>query len=429
VSRIADVRAREILDSRGNPTVEVDVVLDTGETGRASVPSGASTGSREALELRDGGPRYRGKGVTRAVANVCGELASAVKGALIGGLDEQAALDQTMIELDGSDGKSRLGANAVLGLSVAAARAAAVAAGTQLYRWLADGREPLLPLPMMNVLNGGAHASNRVDFQEFMIIPTGASSFGEALRYGSDVFHALREVLDEASLSTGVGDEGGFAPDLDTNQQAVEMILRAIERAGYRPGEDLHLGLDVAASEFYTEGRYVAKGEGVAYSSDELIGLYEDWVGRYPIASIEDGLSEGDWSGWKRLTLALGERVQLVGDDIFVTNPSIIEQGIAQGVANSVLVKMNQIGTLTETLDALRCAAAAGYTTVISHRSGETEDTTISDLAAGRAAGQIKTGSLCRSERVAKYNQLLRIEEELGPAARFAGRAVLRLHA
>ena len=282
---------------------------------------------------------------------------------------------------------------------------------------------------MMNVLNGGAHASNRVDFQEFMIMPTGASSFGEALRYGSDVFHALREVLDEANFGTGVGDEGGFAPDLDSNEQAVEMVLRAIERAGYRPGEDLHLGLDVAASEFYTEGRYVAQGEGVAYSSDELIGLYEDWVGRYPIASIEDGLSEGDWSGWKRLTLALGERVQLVGDDIFVTNPSIIEQGIAQGVANSVLVKMNQIGTLTETLDALRCAAAAGYTTVISHRSGETEDTTISDLAAGRAAGQIKTGSLCRSERVAKYNQLLRIEEELGPAARFAGRAVLRLHA
>jgi enolase len=406
----------------------VDVVLDTGETGRGAVPSGASTGSREALELRDGGPRYRGKGVTRAVANVCGELAGAVKGALIGGLDEQAALDRTMIELDGSDGKSRLGANALLGLSVAAARAAATAAGTQLYRWLADGCEPLLPLPMMNVLNGGAHASNRVDFQEFMIIPTGASSFGEALRYGSEVFHALREVLDEASLSAGVGDEGGFAPDLDSNEQAVEVVLRAIERAGYRPGEDLHLGLDVAASEFYTEGRYVAQGEGVTYSSDELIGLYEDWVRRYPIASIEDGLSEGDWSGWKRLTQALGDRVQLVGDDIFVTNPSIIEEGIAQGIANSVLVKMNQIGTLTETLDALHCAAVASYTTVISHRSGETEDTTISDLAVGRAAGQIKTGSLCRSERVAKYNQLLRIEEELGPAARFAGRAALRLH-
>ncbi|MEE9280013.1 MAG: phosphopyruvate hydratase [Myxococcota bacterium] len=422
MSRIAEVKAREILDSRGNPTVEVDVVLDTGESGRAAVPSGASTGSREAVELRDGGPRYRGKGVQTAVANVSGELASAVKGVELGGLAEQAALDRAMIELDGSEAKSRLGANALLGLSLAAARAAAAAQQTPLYLWLADGRKPLLPLPMMNVLNGGAHADNNVDFQEFMILPTGASSFAEALRLGAEVFHALRDVLAEAGHVTGVGDEGGFAPDLDSNEQAVEMVLRAIERAGYRPGEDLHLGLDVAASEFYADGRYMASGEGVTYSSDELIRLYEDWVRRYPIISIEDGLSEGDWSGWKGLTSALGERVQLVGDDIFVTNPAILAQGIAQGVANSVLVKMNQIGTLTETLEALQCAEAASYTTVISHRSGETEDTTISDLAAGRAAGQIKTGSLCRSERVAKYNRLLRIEEELGPAARFAGR-------
>jgi enolase len=426
MSRIAEVKAREILDSRGNPTVEVDVLLDTGESGRAAVPSGASTGSREALELRDGGPRYGGKGVATAVANVCGELAGAVKGFTLGGLVEQAVLDRTMIELDGTETKSRLGANAILGLSIAAARAAAAAARAPLYTWLSDGREALLPLPMMNILNGGAHADNKVDFQEFMILPTGASSFGEALRCGAEVFHALRGVLEESSYSTGVGDEGGFAPDLDSNEQALELILVALERAGYRPGEDFHLGLDVAASEFYRDGRYVAQGEGVEYSSDELIELYVDWVGRYPIVSIEDGLSEGDWSGWQRMTQALGDRVQLVGDDIFVTNPVILARGIQQGVANSVLVKINQIGTLTETLDALACAEAASYTTVISHRSGETEDTTIADLAVGRAAGQIKTGSLCRSERVAKYNQLLRIEEELGPAARFAGGGALR---
>ena len=426
MSAIAEVKGREILDSRGNPTVEVDVVLDTGELGRAAVPSGASTGSREALELRDGGPRYGGKGVARAVANVSGELAGAVKGITLGGLAEQAVLDRTMIELDGSEAKSRLGANAILGLSIAAARAAAAAARTPLYAWLSEGREVLLPLPMMNILNGGAHADNKVDFQEFMILPTGASSFGEALRCGAEVFHALRGVLEEASYSTGVGDEGGFAPDLDSNEQAVELILGALERAGYRPGEDFHLGLDVAASEFYRDGRYVAQGEGMEYSSDELIELYVDWVGRYPIVSIEDGLDEGDWSGWQRMTEVLGDRVQLVGDDIFVTNAAILERGIEQGVANSVLVKINQIGTLTETLDALACAERAGYTTVISHRSGETEDTTIADLAVGRAAGQIKTGSLCRSERVAKYNQLLRIEEELGPAAHFAGGGALR---
>ena len=426
MSRIAEVKGREILDSRGNPTVEVDVVLDTGELGRAAVPSGASTGSREALELRDWGPRYGGKGVATAVANVRGELAAAVKGITLGGLTEQAALDRTMIELDGSEAKSRLGANAILGLSIAAARAAAAAARTPLYAWLSDGRGVLLPLPMMNILNGGAHADNKVDFQEFMILPTGAPSFGEALRCGAEVFHALRGVLEEAGYSTGVGDEGGFAPDLDSNEQAIELILRALERAGYRPGEDFHLGLDVAASEFYRDGRYVAQGAGVEYSSDDLIELYVDWVGRYPIVSIEDGLGEGDWSGWQRMTQALGDRVQVVGDDIFVTNSAILERGIEQGVANSVLVKINQIGTLTETLDTLGCAEQASYTTVISHRSGETEDTTIADLAVGRAAGQIKTGSLCRSERVAKYNQLLRIEEELGPAARYAGGGALR---
>ena len=426
MSRIAEVKGREILDSRGNPTVEVDVLLDTGEWGRAAVPSGASTGSREALELRDGGPRYGGKGVARAVANVRGELAAAVKGITLGGLVEQAVLDRTMIELDGSEAKSRLGANAILGLSIAAARAAAAAGRTPLYAWLSDGRELLLPLPMMNILNGGAHADNKVDFQEFMILPTGASSFGEALRCGAEVFHALRGVLEEAGYSTGVGDEGGFAPDLASNEQAVELILRALERAGYRPGEDFHLGLDVAASEFWRDGRYVAQGAGEEYSSDELIELYVDWVGRYPIVSIEDGLAEGDWSGWQRMTEALGDRVQVVGDDIFVTNPTILARGIEQGIANSVLVKLNQIGTLTETLETLACAEQASYTAVISHRSGETEDTTIADLAVGRAAGQIKTGSLCRSERVAKYNQLLRIEEELGPAARYAGGGALR---
>lgn len=424
--RIAEVKAREILDSRGNPTVEVDVLLEGGACGRAAVPSGASTGSREALELRDGEPRYGGKGVRRAVANVTGELAAAVMGVELGGLEEQAALDQTLIELDGSDAKGRLGANALLGVSVAAARAAAAGRDTPFYAWLADDREPLLPLPMMNVLNGGAHADNRVDFQEFMILPTGASSFAEALRCGAEVFHALRRVLADAGHATGVGDEGGFAPDLASNEDAVGMLLRAVERAGFRPGDDVAIALDVAASEFFSDGRYVARGEGVEYAAEDLIRLYEDWVARYPIVSIEDGLAESDWDGWKQLTSALGSRVQLVGDDIFVTNPAILSEGIARGVANSVLVKMNQIGTLTETLAALACAEQAGYTTVISHRSGDTEDTTIADLAAGRAAGQIKTGSLCRSERVAKYNRLLRIEEQLGSRARFAGRAALR---
>jgi len=420
------VRAREILDSRGNPTVEVEVRLDSGARGRAAVPSGASTGSREALELRDGGKRYRGKGVMRAVENVRGELLRAVRGTELGGLDEQAALDAGMIALDGTETKSRLGANALLGVSLAAAHAAADDAELSLWSWLSDGREPLLPLPMMNILNGGQHAANKVDFQEFMILPTGAPSFSEALRFGVEIFHALREVLHAAGYATGVGDEGGFAPDLDSNQEAVEMLLRGIERAGYRPGHDVHLGLDVAASEFFKNGRYELTGEGSVRSRDEMIALYQDWIARYPIVSIEDGLAEGDWDGWKALTDALGTRVQLVGDDVFVTNPKILREGVTRGVANAVLVKVNQIGTLTETLETMQMAEAADYAVVISHRSGETEDVTIADLAAGRAAGQIKTGSLCRSDRVAKYNQLLRIESELGARARFAGRSALR---
>jgi len=426
MSRIEDVRAREILDSRGNPTVEVEIRLDSGARGRAAVPSGASTGSREALELRDGGKRYRGKGVLRAVENVRGELLRAVRGMELGGIDEQEALDARMIALDATDTKSRLGANALLGVSLAAAHAAAADADQSLWRWLSGGRDALLPLPMMNILNGGQHAANKIDFQEFMVLPTGAPSFSECLRYGAEIFHSLREVLHAAGYATGVGDEGGFAPDLESNEAAVEMLLRGIERAGYRPGHDVHLGLDVAASEFYKDGRYVLEGEGTVRSRDEMIALYDDWVTRYPIVSIEDGLAEGDWDGWKALTDALGTRVQLVGDDLFVTNPKILREGITRGVANAVLVKVNQIGTLSETLETLQIADAAGYATVISHRSGETEDVTIADLAVGRAAGQIKTGSLCRSDRVAKYNQLLRIESELGARARFAGRSALR---
>ena len=425
MGQISELRAREILDSRGNPTIEVDVVLDSGAFGRAAVPSGASTGSREALELRDGGQRYRGKGVTRAVANVKHEIAEAVRGHTLGGLEEQATLDRRMIDLDGTETKSRLGANALLGVSLASARAAAAERGQSLYRWLLQDRVPLLPLPMMNIVNGGAHAPNRVDFQEYMILPTGSSSFAEALRLGSEVFHMLREVLHEAGHATSVGDEGGFAPDLASNEEALEMVLRAVARAGFRAGEDVCLALDVAASEFFEDGRYVLRGEGRTCSCDEMIRLYEDWVSRYPIVSIEDGLAEGDWDGWKSLTDVLGSRVQLVGDDIFVTDPRILREGIQRGVANAVLVKVNQIGTLTETLETLEVAVGARYATVISHRSGETEDTTIADLAVGRTAGQIKTGSLCRSDRVAKYNQLLRIEEELGAGARFAGRRAL----
>jgi enolase len=426
MSRIAEVHAREILDSRGNPTLEVEVRLGSGARGRAAVPSGASTGSREALELRDGGARYRGKGVIRAVENANGELARAVRGLELGGLPEQAALDRRMCELDGTDAKSRLGANALLGISLAAAHAAAAEAGESLYRWIGAGREPLLPLPMMNVLNGGAHAENKVDFQEFMLLPTGAPSFSECIRMGAEIFHALREVLHGAGFATGVGDEGGFAPDLDSNEAAVEMLLRAVERAGYRAGVDVHLGLDVAASEFFDGERYVLEGEGVTRTRDEMVRLYQDWVARYPIVSIEDGLAEGDWDGWKALTDALGSRIQLVGDDLFVTNQKILREGVTRGVANAVLVKVNQIGTLSETLETMALAESSGYACVISHRSGETEDTTIADLAAGSAAGQIKTGSLSRSDRVAKYNQLLRIEGELGARARFAGRSALR---
>ena len=426
MSRIASVRARQVLDSRGNPTVEVEVILESAAWGRAAVPSGASTGSREALELRDGGARYRGKAVSRALEHVRGPLAEVVTGLELGGLAEQAALDRAMIALDGSETKSRLGANALLGVSLAAAWAAAGDARQPLFRWLAEGCEPLLPLPMMNVLNGGVHASNRVDFQEFMILPTGAPSFSEALRCGVECFHALRDVLDEAGHSTLIGDEGGFAPDLDTNREAVEMLLRGIERAGYKPGEDVALGLDVAASELWREDRYVLAGEGRECSAAELIGIYSDWVDRYPIVSIEDGLDENDWDGWKQLTDALGGRCQLVGDDLFVTNRELLREGIQRGIANAILIKLNQIGTLTETLEAIETAESARYATVISHRSGETEDVTIADLAAGRAAGQIKTGSLSRSDRVAKYNQLLRIEEDLGARARFAGGAVLR---
>ncbi len=421
MGRISEVRAREILDSRGNPTIEVELTLDSGARGRAAVPSGASTGSREALELRDGGRRYGGKGVTRAIEHVTGEIARSVRGQALGGLEEQAALDRLLIDLDGTETKSRLGANALLGVSLAAAHAAAAQCSQPLYRWLAQGRAPLLPVPMMNVVNGGAHAPNRVDFQEYMILPVGAPSFAEALRMGSETFHALREVLHEAGHATSVGDEGGFAPELASNEAAVEMLLRALERAGYRVGEDFVLGLDVAASEFFEDGHYVLAGEGRSCSSDEMIRLYEQWVDRYPIVTIEDGLAEGDWDGWKSLTDALGARIQLVGDDLFVTHPRILGEGIQRGIANAVLVKLNQIGTLTETLETLEVAVGARYATVISHRSGETEDTTIADLAVGRAAGQIKTGSLCRSERVAKYNQLLRIEEELGAQARFAG--------
>jgi enolase len=418
-------KAREILDSRGNPTVEVEIALEGGARARAAVPSGASTGRREALELRDGGPRYRGKSVAGAVRHVNGEIAAALLGRWLGGLAEQAELDRFLCELDGTPNKARLGANALLGVSLAAAHAAAAARGEPLYRWLADGRETSLPLAMMNVLNGGAHAANSVDFQEFMILPANAACFAESLRMGVEVFHALREVLQEKGYSTAVGDEGGFAPDLGSNREALELLLRAIERAGYRPASDLWLGLDVAASEFFDEGRYVLAGEGSVRSRDDMIRLYEDWIRDFPIVSIEDGLAEGDWEGWEALTRALGNRCQLVGDDLFVTHPAILRQGIERGVANAVLIKLNQIGTLSETLETIAVAERAGYAPVISHRSGETEDVTIADLAVGTAAGQIKTGSLSRSDRVAKYNQLLRIEEELGGRARFAGRAAL----
>ena len=425
-SAIASVRGREILDSRGNPTLEVEVTTSSGVVGRAAVPSGASTGSREALELRDGdAKRYGGKGVKQAVAHVNGELAKAVKGHALGGLAEQRALDEIMIRLDGTESKSRLGANAILGVSLASACAAAAAAREPLWRLLGGDDAHLLPAPMMYVLNGGAHADNSVDLQEFMLFPLGAPSFSEALRWGAEVFHRLKAVLHEKGYGTAVGDEGGFAPNLKTNREALELILSAIEKAGYRPGEDISIALDPAASEFYRGGKYVLEGEGRSLSSEEMIDFWAEWAGRYPIVSLEDGLAEEDWAGWAALTQRLGERLQLVGDDIFVTNPTILRQAIEKKVGNSILIKLNQIGTLSETLEAMRMAKAAGYSCIVSHRSGETEDTTIADLAVATGAGQIKTGSLCRTDRVAKYNRLLRIEEELGPRARYAGRSTL----
>jgi len=425
--KIARVRGREILDSRGNPTVEVDVTLEGGAVGRAAVPSGASTGEREALELRDGDrTRYGGKGVRKAVANVNGEIAKAVAGREL----TQRALDEAMIALDGTPTKSRLGANALLGVSMAAARADAAARKIPLYRQLGElyGNESYtLPVPMMNILNGGAHADSSVDFQEFMVMPLNAPSFGEAVRWGAEVFHALRGLLKARGQSTGVGDEGGFAPNLKSNREAVEVVLEAIGKAGLKAGTDVWIALDVASSELWSSGRYTFKKSGEPdRTSEEMVRLYEDWIRQYPIISIEDGVAESDWAGWKLLTSVLGGRLQLVGDDVFVTNPEILKKGIADGVANALLVKLNQIGTVTETLDAVRMAANAGYANIISHRSGETEDSTIADLAVGTAAGQIKTGSASRTDRTCKYNQLLRIEEELGTAAVFAGRKAIR---
>jgi enolase len=431
--KIRSIEAREILDSRGNPTIEVDVTLESGAQGRAAVPSGASTGTREALELRDGDKRrYLGKGVQKAVGHVNDEIRSALTGVEA----DQAEVDARLIALDGTANLGRLGANAVLGVSMATARATAHAAGMPLYEHLASlvpaaarAHGPVLPVPMMNILNGGAHADTNVDFQEFMVMPLGLPTFREALRAGVETFHALRALLKTKGLATGVGDEGGFAPSLSSNREAVELVLEAVRSAGYTAGQDMFLALDVAASEFWDDGAraYSLKksGEGTK-SSDDMIALYEDWTRQYPIISIEDGLAEGDWPGWKRLTAALGGRVQLVGDDVFVTNPSILREGIDQGIANALLVKLNQIGSVTETLKAVEMARAAGYASVISHRSGETEDTTIADLAVATSAGQIKTGSASRSDRTAKYNQLLRIEASLGAAARYAGRAAIK---
>jgi enolase len=424
---IASIHARQILDSRGNPTVEVEVELDAGACGWAAVPSGASTGEFEAVELRDGGGEWVGKGVSRAVAHVNGEIAAALKGTSAA---DQVALDRAMIELDGTPNKARLGANAILGVSLAAAKAAAVESGQPLYRYLSGlygGDEPtLLPVPMMNLLNGGAHADNSVDFQEFMVVPAGAASFSECLRVGTEVFHALKKSLGAKGLSTAVGDEGGFAPNLESNEAALQAVLAGVEAAGYEPGSDVFIALDPATSELFEGGAYRLEHEGRSLSSEEMAAYWEDACARYPILSIEDGMDEEDWDGWKQLTDRLGERVQLVGDDLFVTNPERLRRGIETGVGNSILVKVNQIGTLTETLEAIRIARDAGYTAVISHRSGETEDTTIADLAVATGAGQIKTGAPSRSDRVAKYNRLLRIEDELGDSAEFPGLQAFR---
>jgi len=441
--KIADVRGREILDSRGNPTVEVDVTLEGGVRGRAAVPSGASTGEREALELRDGDvSRYLGKGVRKAVANINGEIRSALRDQAF----TQRSLDDAMIALDGTATKSRLGANALLGVSMAALKAEAAAQGKPLYAHIAglvtsdpgsripDPGSYTLPVPMMNILNGGAHADSNVDFQEFMVMPIGFSSFSEALRVGAEIFHALRSILKSRGLATGVGDEGGFAPSLKSNREALELVLEAVGKAGAKAGDNVFIAIDVAASEFWAPadstgrgGRYEFKKSGEpARDSKSMVELYVDWCRQYPIISIEDGCAEQDWRGWKLLTNALGDKIQLVGDDVFVTNPAILKEGISAGIANALLVKVNQIGTVTETLDAMAMAATAGYRCVVSHRSGETEDSTIADLAVGTAAGQIKTGSASRSDRVAKYNQLLRIEEELGSAAKYAGRSAIK---
>ena len=419
MSTIAAVWAREILDSRGNPTVEVEVTLESGASGRAAVPSGASTGSREALEMRDqDASRYGGKGVTKAVEHVQGELAEAVIG-----MDalQQVSIDNTMIALDGTENKSRLGANAILGVSMAVTRAAAMFLGQPLYNYLGGINAKVLPVPLMNIVNGGAHAPNNLDIQEFMIVPLGARTFADALRMGAETFHTLKKILAADGHMTAVGDEGGFAPNLKDHDEAFKYITKAIEEAGYRPGDEISLAIDAAASEFFKNGKYVLGGEKRTMSSDEMVAYLSGFVDRYPIISIEDGLAEGDWDGWKKLTVELGERIQLVGDDIFVTNPDILDEGIRQGVANSILIKLNQIGTVTETLDTIEMAKQAAYTTVVSHRSGETEDSFIADLAVAVNAGQIKTGSLCRSDRLAKYNQLLRIEEELEDAAIFYG--------
>jgi enolase len=421
MSAIVDIVGREILDSRGNPTVECDVLLESGTMGRAAVPSGASTGSREAIELRDGDKaRYGGKGVLRAVEHLNTEISEAVLG-----LDasEQAFLDRTLIDLDGTDNKSRLGANATLAVSMAVARAAAEESGLPLYRYFGGMGGMQMPVPMMNVINGGAHANNTLDLQEFMIIPVGAPSFREAVRYGAETFHALKKIINARGMSTAVGDEGGFAPSVASHEAAIQMILEAIEAAGYRPGEQIAIGLDCAASEFYKDGKYVLSGEGLTLSAGEWCDILATWVGKYPIVSIEDGMSESDWDGWKHLCDRLGSKVQLVGDDLFVTNTKILKEGIEKRVANSILIKINQIGTLTETFAAIEMAKRAGWTNVISHRSGETEDSTIADIAVGSNAGQIKTGSMSRSDRIAKYNQLLRIEEDLGDVATYPGRA------
>ncbi len=421
MSAIVDIVGREILDSRGNPTVECDVLLESGTMGRAAVPSGASTGSREAIELRDGDKsRYLGKGVLKAVEHINTEISEAVLG-----LDaaEQSFLDKTLIDLDGTDNKSRLGANATLAVSMAVARAAAEESGLPLYRYFGGMGGMQLPVPMMNVVNGGAHANNNLDLQELMIIPVGAPSFREAIRYGAEVFHALKKIIHDKGMSIAVGDEGGFAPNVANHEAAIQMILQAIEAAGYKPGEQIALGLDCAASEFYKDGKYHVEAEGLTLASAEWTDILSQWVDKYPIISIEDGMAEGDWDGWKTLTERLGKKVQLVGDDLFVTNTKILQEGIEKNVANSILIKINQIGTLTETFAAIEMAKRARYTAVISHRSGETEDSTIADIAVGTNAGQIKTGSLSRSDRMAKYNQLLRIEEDLGDIASYPGRA------